>query len=117
MPRTTTAATKPPANALVGVPCLPLLTSSFHSLALDASDRQPLRWRLLLIRHDASTLELNGYNNVLEPEEERWREVCELGQQVARHLVVPLLLPQEQERARRLQVVAGEPLTIHYPSC
>ena len=35
VPRTTTAATKPPANALVGVPCLPLLTSSFHSLALD----------------------------------------------------------------------------------
>lgn len=72
-----------------------------HSLAVEASNRQPRRWRLLLIRHDASTLELFGYNTVLEPEEERWREVCALGEQVARHLVVPLRLPEGEERARR----------------
>lgn len=79
-----------------------------HGLALDAYHRLPRRWRLLVVLRDGHTLSLSGYI-------ESWETVSELGAAVAGVLAVPLRLPEGGERDRRLEVLPGEPLTVHYP--
>jgi hypothetical protein len=90
--------------------------TQIHCLALDGSDRLPRSWRLMLVGCDGQTRELAGYS-LKEHEEERWSEVCELGNRVASTLSVPFLLPEGQEREWRLEADAGPPLSVYYTQC
>jgi len=83
-------------------------------LALDASERRPRRWRLVLVRQDGTLHQLRGHG-VGTDEEQNWAERCQLGQELAAVLGVPLLLPEPHERDRQLEVLPGNPATIHYP--